>query len=68
MRDDPLICSGRAVKKTKATPAGAGGKKDHALATPPEVTEQNGNLLIRDLWQQGTDSFHDMRVVDTNAQ
>ena len=33
----------------------------------PEVTEQKGDLLIRDLWQQGTDSVHDMRVVNTDA-
>ena len=33
----------------------------------PEVKEQKGNLLIRDLWQQGTDSVHDMRVVNTDA-
>ena len=35
---------------------------------PPEVTEQKGNLLIRDLWQNGTDSFHIMRVVNTDAK
>ena len=34
---------------------------------PPEVTEQKGDLLIRDLWQQDTDSVHDMRVVNTDA-
>ena len=33
----------------------------------PEVTEKNGDLLIRDLWQQGTDSVHEMRVVNTDA-
>ena len=33
----------------------------------PEVTEQKGDLLIRDLWQQGTDTVHDMRVVNTDA-
>ena len=33
----------------------------------PEVTEQKGDLLIRDLWQQGTDSDHDMRFVNTDA-
>ena len=34
---------------------------------PPEVTEQKGDLLIRDLWQQGTDSVNDMRVVNTDT-
>ena len=33
----------------------------------PEVTEQKGDLLIRDLWQQGTDSVHDMHVVNTDS-
>ena len=48
--DDPLIYSGRAVKRTKAAPAGDSGNKDHAGAPLPEVTEQKGELLIRDLW------------------
>ena len=65
MRDDPFIYSGRAVKRTKDTPAGAGGTIDHAVVHPSEVTEQKGDLLICDLWQQGADSVHDMRVVNT---
>ena len=56
------------MKRTKATPVGASGNKDHAVAPPPEVTEQKGNLLIRDLWQQGIDSVHNMQVVNTDAQ
>ena len=67
MRDDPLIYLGHAVKRTKASPAGAGGTSNHIEVQPPEVTEQKGNLLIRDLWQQRTDSFHNMRVVNTDA-
>ena len=50
VRDDPLIYSGRAVKRTKATPAGASGNNNQAGAPLPEVTEQKGDLLIRDLW------------------
>ena len=44
-------------------------KTDHTRETPaaPEVTEKKGDLLIRDLYQQGTDSVHDMRVVNTDA-
>ena len=38
VRDDPLIYSGRAVKRTKAAPAGAGGTPKHAVVQPPEVT------------------------------
>ena len=44
-------------------PAGANINSGHTAA--PEVTEQKGDLLIRDLWQQGTDIVHDMRVVNT---
>ena len=40
-----------------------------ALGTsPPEDTEKRGYLLIRDLWANRTDSFHDMRVVNTDAK
>ena len=51
VRDDPLIYSGRAVKRKKATSAGSNGNSEPPAA--PEVTEQKGDLLIRDLWQQG---------------
>ena len=30
--------------------------------------EQKGDLLIRDLWQNGTESVHDMPVVNTDAK
>ena len=56
------------MKRTKATPAGASGTTDQAGAPSPEVTENKGNLLIRHLWQNGTDSVHDMRVVNTDAK
>ena len=63
MRNNPLIYTGRAVKRTKAAPAGANDNSGHTAA--PEVTEQKGDLLFRDLWQQGTDSAHKMCVVNT---
>ena len=50
VRNDPLIYSGRAVKRMKATPAGASGKNDQAGAPPPEVTDHKGHLLICELW------------------
>ena len=28
--------------------------------------EQKGDLLIRDLWKNGTDSVHEMSVVNTD--
>ena len=33
---------------------------------PEEGGEKEG-LLIRDIWTQGTDSIHNMRVVNTDA-
>ena len=68
VRNDPLIFAVWAVKRTKATPDGASGTTDRYRVPPPEVTEQNGYPLIRDLWQNGTDSVHDIRVVNTDAK
>ena len=67
MRDDPLIFAGCAVKRTKAKPAGTSGSTDHDGAPPPEATEQKGDILIRDLYHNGTNSVHNMRVVNTDA-
>ena len=55
------------MKRTKDTPAGAGRNSNNAVVHLPEITEHKGNLLIRDLWQEGTDSVHDMHVVNTDA-
>ena len=52
----------------KATHARASEKKYQAGAPPPEVTEQKGDLLIRELWQNGTDSVHNMHVINTDAK
>ena len=67
MRNDPLIYQGCAVKRTKSQPAGT---RDSTVPgdTQPEATEQKGDLLIRDLWANGTDSVHNMRVVNTDAK
>ena len=37
-------------------------------APPPEAIEQKRYLLIRDLWQNGIYSVHDMCVVNTDAK
>ena len=68
MCDDPLIYSGRAARRTRPTPAES-TKPNPTSEAPaePEVTEQKGDLLIRDLWQRGTDSVHNMRVVNTDT-
>ena len=33
-----------------------------------EAREQKGELLIRDLWQNGTDSVHGMRIVNIDSK
>ena len=45
--DNPLIYSDRAVKRTKATPAGSNKNSEHPAA--PEVAENKGDLLKWDL-------------------
>ena len=55
------------MKRTKAKPDGPSDTIDPD-DTPPEDTEQKGDLLIQDLWQNGTDSVHNMRVVNTDAK
>ena len=67
VRDDPLIYSGCAMKSPKTAPYGANRNISPSVAQPPEVTEQKGDLLIRHLWQQGTESVHDMCFVNTDA-
>ena len=58
VHDDPKIYTGRAVQ----------GGKDKLKGHPSkDVGELKGDLLIRDLWTQGTDSIHNMRVVNTDA-
>ena len=68
MRDDPLIFAGCAVKRLKANQGGASGSTDRDGAPPSEATEHKEYLLICDLWQNGTDSVHEMRVVNTDAK
>ena len=56
------------MKRPKAKPARTSGSIDREGAPPPEATEQKGVLLIRDLWQNRTESVHDMRVINTGAK
>ena len=56
------------MSRTKSKPARSNIKKSSETTTAaPEVMEQKGDLLFRDLWQQGTYSVHDMRVGNTDA-
>ena len=68
MRDNPLIFTGCTVKRPKANPDRYKTTKSTAATPPLEDTEQRGDLLIHDLWQNRTDSVHNMRVVNTDAK
>ena len=68
VRDNPLIFAGYSVKRPKANPSRPSGSTDRDGMPPPEATEQKGDLLIRDLWKNGTDSVHDMRGMNTDAK
>ena len=59
---------GRAMRRTNTTSDGYTRPNPPSETTAePEVMEQKGDLLIRDLWQQGTDSFHNIPVVNTDT-
>ena len=53
--NDPLIYQGYAVQRAKAKPDGPSGITN-TEDTPPVATEQNGDLLLREIWHNGTDS------------
>ena len=42
--------------------------KAPAITPKLEATENKCDLLMHDLWQNGTDNFHEMRVVNTDAK
>ena len=58
----PKIFTGHAVRGGKSKAKG----KDQGVP-PPDEGGDKWDLLIRDLWTQGTDSIHEMHVVNTDA-
>ena len=68
MRDNPLILTDCAVKRPKAKTARSKYTKSTSATSPLEATEQKSDLLIRDLYQNDTDSFHNMSVVNTDTK
>ena len=50
------------------TPGGSVPGTSSSHSSPPETTEQKGDLLLWDLWKNGTDSVHKMSVVNTDAK
>ena len=64
VRDYPLIHQGGTIQEGKAQPVG------YPTNNSPVTTknlEQNGYLLIHELWQRGTNSIHNVHVVKTDA-
>ena len=53
------------MKRTKAKLANS---TTTPLAKKVEATEQKDGILIRDLWKNGTDSVHHMRVLNIDAK
>ena len=68
VRDNPLIFAGGSVKKPKANPASTTGSTDRYNSPPSEAMGHKVELLISDLWQNGTDSVHELRVVNNDAK
>ena len=68
VRNDPLIFAGCAVRRPKAKLARSKAKTVLSTTPPLEATENKGDLLIYDIWQNGTDSVHDMCIVNTDAK
>ena len=68
MCNNPLIFACCAVKRPKAKPFRTTGTTDQYNASPTEAAEQKVDLLIRDLWHNGTDSVHLMCIVNTDAK
>ena len=66
--DDPLIFVGCAVKRPKANPAISKATKATSSMLPLEATEQKGDLLIYELWKNGTDNVHGMHILNTYAK
>ena len=68
MCNDPLIFAGCAVNRPKENLARSKATTVQDVTSPLETTEQKGELPIHELWQNRTDSVHDMRVVNIDAK
>ena len=58
--ENPKFLTGHAV-------CGGKGKYNDKGVPPKDKGELKGNLLIRYLWTEGTDSIHGMRVLNNEA-
>ena len=64
--DKPKIFTCHAMWGRKAKVKGK-ATAESKEAPPLEEGEEKGDLLIRDLWTQGTDIIHNMHVMNTDA-
>ena len=68
----PLRTCATTPKSSQVAPCRGEKAKGKAIgkgkeAPPPEEGEEKGDLLIQDLWTQGTDIIHDKSVMNTDA-
>ena len=68
VRNNPLIFVYFSVKRPKAKPARSKVTTVPAATPLLEDTEYKGDILICDLWHNGTDNVYDMSVVNTDAK
>ena len=68
VRDNPLIFAGHSVKRPKDNLERTTGSTNRYNTPPSEAMEHKVDLLISDLWQNRTDSVHDLRVVNNDAK
>ena len=68
VRDHPLISAGFNVNRLKVNTDRTKDTPVPDNMPPLDATEEKGELLIRDLWQIGTDSVTYMRVMKTDAK
>ena len=66
VRDDPKIFIGRDMRGGESKEKGKAVAKGKEAPPLKEVGDK-GDLLTKDLWTHGTDSIHNMRVVNTDA-
>ena len=68
VHDDPLIFAGCAVNRPKAKQARYKATKYTSSTPLLKSMEEKGDFLIRDRWQNGTYSVHDMCVVNIDTK
>ena len=68
VRNNLFIFTGCALKKMKSKIARTKGTTVPDNTPLLEAMEQKGDLLIHELWKNGTESVHNMHVVTTDVK